>query len=104
MRIRLIKTFTHNGKEYKELNFEFDKLTGQDMIDAEEITRRAGGNITMGAADYSRGYVLTIAAKASGLPREALMTLGAQDFTNILNQTLIFLSGADSGSLEEKTA
>ena len=51
MRIKLTKTFTHNNKEYSELNFDFDKLTGQDLIDAEEITRRAGANIAIGAAD-----------------------------------------------------
>ena len=106
MRIKLIKTFTHNNKEYKELNFDFEKLTGQDLIDAEEITRRAGANIAIGAADFSRSYVLSVAAKAASLPREALLNLSAQDFTNILNQTLIFLSGADSGTQEvnDKTA
>ena len=102
MRIKLIKTFTHNNKEYKELNFDFDKLTGQDLIDAEEITRRTGANIAIGAADFSRNYLVSVAAKAASLPREALLNLSAQDFTNVLNQTLIFLSGADSVSLEEK--
>ena len=104
MRIKLTKTFTHNNKEYSELNFDFDKLTGQDLIDAEEITRRAGANIAIGAADFSRNYLVSVAAKAAGLPREALLNLCAQDFINILNQTLIFLSGVESSTLEDKTA
>ena len=103
MRIKLIKTFTHNNKEYKELNLEFEKLTGQDLIDAEENLKRAGINTPLGAADFSRNYLAAVAAKSAGLPREALLNLSAQDFTNILNQTLIFLSGADYESQELKT-
>ena len=103
MKIRLFKSFNHNGKEYKELNLDFDKLTGQDLIDAEENLRRSGVNIPLGAADFSRNYLAAVAAKAASLPREALLGLSAQDFTNILNQTLIFLSGADLESQENKT-
>ena len=103
MKIRLSKAFNHNGKDYKELNLDLERLTGQDLIDAEENLRRSGVNTPIGAADFSRSYVAAVAAKAVNLPREALLGLSAQDFTNILNQTLIFLSGADLESVTPKT-
>ena len=103
MKIALSKTFTHNGINYNEFDLELENLTGQDLIDAEENLRRAG-IIINGAADFSRNYLIAIAAKVLKFPREALMNLPAKDFTRIINETLIFLAGAASESESPESA
>ncbi|MBQ7578305.1 MAG: phage tail assembly protein [Synergistaceae bacterium] len=103
MKIALSKTFTHNGVNYNEFDLALENLTGQDLIDAEENLRRAGIVIN-GAADFSRNYLLAVAAKVLKLPRESLLSLPAKDFTRIINETLIFLAGAALESVSPESA
>lgn len=102
MKITLTKPLKHKDKELTELDLTLDDLTGQDMIDVEEEMKRKG--ITVNAWDYSRAYLIAIAARALKLPVEALRSLSARDFTLIVNETLNFFSAAASETVTERSS
>lgn len=97
MIINLSKPIVFSGIEYHELNLELEKLTGNDLLEAEEYMRSKGIQ-TQGAADYSRSYILAVASRALNIPPEALKEMNAKDFMRLINKTLIFLAVSDSES------
>lgn len=94
MKIVLSKPIEFNGVSHNELDLELEKLTGNDLIEAEELLRSRG--ITTGAGDYSRNYLLAVASRALNIAPDALRGLNAKDFTRLINETLIFLAVSDS--------
>ena len=95
MIIKLSREIEFNGVKHKELNLDLEKLTGNDLIEAEEYLR-SKGIMTTGAADYSRNYILSVASRALNIPVEALRGLSAKDFTRLINETLVFLAVTDT--------
>lgn len=89
--IKLKKPVTVKGKPTTEVNLDFEKLTGNDMIQAEKVARAMG----VGEASVlaSMKYQIIIAAKAIGCPVDDLFELGAVDFKNIAKETTNFLLG-----------
>lgn len=89
--IKLKKPVTIKGKPTTEVNLDFEKLTGNDMIQAEKVARAMG----VGEASVlaSMKYQAIIAAKAIGCPVDDLFELGAVDFKNIAKETTNFLLG-----------
>lgn len=89
--IKLKKPVTVKGKPVTEVNLDFEKLTGNDMIQAEKVARAMG----VGEASVlaSMKYQTIIAAKAIGCPVDDLFELGAVDFKNIAKETTNFLLG-----------
>ena len=89
--IKLKKPVTVKGKPTTEVNLDFEKLTGNDMIQAEKVARAMG----VGEASVlaSMKYQTIIAAKAIGCPVDDLFELGAVDFKNIAKETTNFLLG-----------
>lgn len=102
MKITLTKPLKHKDKELSEIDLSLDDLTGQDMIDVEEEMKRKG--VTVNAWDYSRSYLISIAARALKLPAEALKGLSARDFTTIINETLNFFSTTASETATERSS
>lgn len=89
--IKLKKPVTIKGKPVTEVNLDFEKLTGNDMIQAEKVARAMG----VGEASVlaSMKYQAIIAAKAIGCPVDDLFELGAVDFKNIAKEATSFLLG-----------
>ena len=100
MKIELSKPITFNGVERKELDLHLERLTGNDLLTAEELLR-SKGIMTQGAADFSRSYLLAVASQALNIGYDALKELSAKDFTRLINETLIFLAGTDSEASQE---
>jgi hypothetical protein len=60
---KFAKPFTYNGKEYGELAFDWDSLTGRDSLDIEaEISQLMPGKIII-AEELSAEYLIRFAAK-----------------------------------------
>lgn len=94
MKIKLDTPITNNGKEISELDLNLEGLTGNDLLIAEDEMKRKGLNVA--AWEYSREFLCTLAARALKLPSEALKTLSARTFTQIINEVLSFLAGTES--------
>ena len=94
MKLALSKKFAFKDKDYTEFDLSLDTLTGQDLIDVEEDLKRKG--ITINAWEYSRTYLISVAARALRIPADALKALPAKDFTALINETLGFLAGTVS--------
>jgi len=47
MKIKLSKPIMINGTELKEINLDFDKLTGNDIINASREAQLLGENIVL---------------------------------------------------------
>lgn len=56
------KPFEYNGKQYTELNFEWDNLTGRDALNIESEMARLGKALI--APAFSGEYLIRMAAKA----------------------------------------
>ena len=102
MKITLTKGISYQDKEITELDINLDDLTGQDLLDVEEQLKRK--NITVNAWEYSRVFLLAVAAHASGLPMECLKGMNVRDFTAVINEVLSFLAGAVSEDATEKVS
>lgn len=96
MKITLTKALQYRDEELQELDLELDTLTGNDLIDVEEELKRKG--VTVNAWEYSRTYLIAVAARALHIPAEALKGLNVKDFTAVVNEVLSFLAGAGSDS------
>ena len=73
MKIQLKKAIMHKGEELKELDLSLDRLTGNDLIEVEEQAIKAGNN-AFSATDFSRVYLIAVAARA--MKRERLQRSG----------------------------
>ncbi len=94
MDIKLSRPLKYKNTDLETLTLELDALTGRDLIDAEAALKAAGVNVP--AWEYSREYLLAVAAKSLHIPAEVLKDLPAADFTRLINEVLSFLAGAAS--------
>jgi len=81
MKIKLNRPITINGVEMKEIELDFDKLTGADLISASRETRLLGDSPIV--PELSKQYMAIVAAKAAGLNVDDIMKLSARDFTAV---------------------
>lgn len=95
MKIQLKKAITHKGQELQELDVDLDRLTGNDLIDVEEQAMRAGNN-AFSATDFSRVYLIAVAARAAKIPVEVLRMMNAHDFNKVVTEVRNFLTLTDS--------
>ena len=91
MEITLKKAIKIGDKEVKTVNLDFEKLTGNDMIQAEAEARALGSSEASVLA--SMKYQAIIAAKAIGCQPDDVFEMNAADFKNILVLTASFLLG-----------
>lgn len=90
---KLKKPITYEGKEYKELEFDFDSLTGTDMLKARSNMELSG--IEDMITSVSMSFQKEVASLAAKVPPKLIESLGARDFIIITTQTQNFLSGLD---------
>ncbi|MBR0204046.1 MAG: phage tail assembly protein [Synergistaceae bacterium] len=95
MKIQLTKAIKHKGQDVFTLDIPLDDLTGNDLIEVEEEIIRAGGS-PFSATDFSRGYLIAVAARAAHFPVEALKMMNAKDFSRVVTEVRNFLIVTDS--------
>ena len=100
MKIRLKKALRHKGEELQELDIPLENLTGTDLIDIEQQLFKSGKVALM--PDYSKVYLIQVAARAAKIPVEVMERLSARDFTVVTNRVQSFLMESDSET-EEKS-
>jgi hypothetical protein len=94
MKIHLKKALRHKGEELLELDIPIENLTGTDLIEVEQQLFKAGKIALM--ADYSKVYLIRVAARAAKIPVEVMENLSARDFTLVTNRVQAFLMESDS--------
>ena len=87
------KPFNWEGKDHKEIDFNFGGLTGNDALSIE--TEMEQNNEYPLAPEVSKSYQLRMAARAGGVPSDLIAALPFQDFNRITNAARNFLVGQD---------
>ena len=85
------KPFLYDGKEYKELHFDFDKLTGEDSLNVEDELAAQG--IMVMVPTFSGQYLIRIAARACQEPigSDAFKRMRIADMNRIRTKTRNFM-------------
>lgn len=94
MKIEFTRPIKYKDEDINALDFDLESLTGRDLIDTEETLKKLG--LTVAAWEYSRTFLLYVAAKSAHVPAEVLKDLAASDFTKLVNEVLAFLAGQES--------
>jgi hypothetical protein len=89
MKINLKKPVTFEGKDYTEINAEFDNLTGQDLIDATNEARARGDQSVI--IELSKLYQAIVAAKAAKVPIDMVIAMNGKDFVTVTKAAQSFL-------------
>ena len=87
------KPFTYEGKTYEELTFDFDKLTGKDVLAIMRELRLR--NITVASRAFDLDYQIRYAVRCcrEKIGTDVLAALPVTDFDHIVNKTQRFLAG-----------
>ena len=101
MKVQLRKALRHKGKEYTELDIPLDDLTGLDLIEVEKNNIDLDDRKALIIPEYSKTYLIAVAARALRMPVEVLRTLSARDFTAVATAVQNFLTGLGSETGEE---
>lgn len=88
MLIKLKKSLIVDEKSRNTLHLDFDKLTGNDIIEAEREARLKGEY--QNPLHTSQGYAI-VAGKASGIIPEDICSLSAPDFVKVTGAAKNFL-------------
>ena len=85
------KPFAWEGKEYKELVFDFDKLTGEDSLNIEAELQAKGIGVL--GPSFSGHYLIRMAARACNVPigTDAFQRMPLKDFVRIRTKARNFL-------------
>lgn len=81
--------FKYGGTTYTELSFDFERLTGRDMISIDNEMQM--NNEYAIAAEISRNFLCKMAAKAAGIGNDVIEALPLRDFNRITNAARGFL-------------
>ena len=83
------KPFEYAGVTYTALTFNFERLTGRDMVSIE--TEMQMNNEYALAPEISRSFQAKMAAKAAGIGSDVMDALPIKDFNRITNAARGFL-------------
>lgn len=83
------KPFEYEGKTYETLTFDFERLTGRDMVSIEAEMQM--NNEYALAPEISRSFQAKMAAKAAGIGADVLDAMPIKDFNRITNAARGFL-------------
>ena len=81
-RIDFKKTFVFEGEEFKGIDLDLDKLTGDDVTRAERECA-ALGRPTGAFAEGNKTYLAVLAAYAANKPVDFMMKLPISEFTKV---------------------
>lgn len=88
----LKKPINYMGTEYKELHFDFDKLTGKDSLEVEaEIEKTT--NVIVITPSLNLEYLIRISARACSEPisRDDILNMNLSDFNHIRSMARNFM-------------
>ena len=94
MKVHLKTAIIHKGNELHTLDIPLEDLTGNDLIDVEEQILKTGNPIQ--STDFSRVYLISVAARALHMPVEILKQMSAYDFARVVSEVRNFLTLSDS--------
>lgn len=80
--IKLIEPLDVNGEKITEINLNLDKLNGQDVMKIEDELFAEGYQYGFDTF-WNQKVLVKIAAKASGILADDLITLSSRDFVNL---------------------
>lgn len=83
------RPFEYAGKTYTELTFNFERMTGRDMVAIEDEMQM--NNEYALAPEISRSFQAKMAAKAAGIGSDVLDAMPLKDFNKITNAARSFL-------------
>lgn len=91
----LMRPINFEGQEVKELTFNFDDLTGNDLLECVKQARRIDPEESMTAAirAFTISYQVAVAAKAANVIPELIQSLKGADFTQATQKAANFLLG-----------
>lgn len=89
MNFILSKPVEFEGKEYVELNLDFDSLTGEDLEEASAEFQLNGNSAPM--LELSKPYLAIIVGKAAKVPTPLIRKLSAKDYSKVTVRAQNFL-------------
>lgn len=89
--IKLSKAVVFEGETYEHVSLNLEEMTGDDIIKAERECLTSG--IPMGVAETSKGFLMSVAARACKKPVEFIHALPIKDATRITMEVQSFLLG-----------
>lgn len=94
---KLKKPIKFEGKEIKELNFDFDSMNFNEYkLCVRAAKARLGKREYMSTPALNETFQACFAAKAAGVVPEMIFSLGAFDFVQVALLTQNFLLDSDS--------
>ena len=92
----LKKPIEKMGTEYKELHFDYDRLTGMDSLEVEEEIEKTSG-VTVIAPALNLQYLIRISARACAEPigSDDIFRMNLSDFNHIRNMARNFMLRSD---------
>lgn len=91
---KLSKPYSYMGTDYTEIEFDFGKLTGRDLIDAETEIVAEGGMVWQ--AELSANITGKLAARAAEKSSGFIENLPLTDFNAVIGRVKSFLLGTDT--------
>lgn len=89
--LTLAKPYTYEDKTYEKFVFDFEGLTGMDLVDIEtEMT--AVGEFAL-SPEISTSFMCRMAAKAAKVGSDVLLHLPIREFAKVKNKAQNFLIG-----------
>ena len=85
----LKREFEYEGEKYKSIHFDWGKLTGNDGLEIENEMQALGTPVVI--PSLSGGYLIRMAAKASGMPVNVLLALPIREYNKIRSEARSFL-------------
>ena len=92
----LKKPIEKMGTTYKELHFDYDKLTGKDSLDVEDEIEKTLG-VTVVAPALNLQYLIKISARACDEPigSDDIFHMNLSDFNHVRNMARNFMLRSD---------
>ncbi|WP_295156243.1 hypothetical protein [Selenomonas sp. AE3005] len=98
MKLKLSKTVSYNNVDYKELEFDFEGLTGFDLMKATEKLNVKG---MRNMVPYlSMEYHVAVAAAAAKVDTDVIGRMAAPDFVQATMAAQNFLLGTSLGATQ----
>lgn len=81
------------GEEVTELNLDFEKLNGEDLLTCVKIARQIDPeeSVTAVVRAFTMSYQIAVAAAAAGVTPDLIKALKGADFTQVTQQAANFL-------------
>jgi len=94
------KPFEYEGETYDEMEFDFDALTGKDMLKIDSEMQMTTVNSTV--PEFSQAYQAKLAARAAGIGSDVIEALPAHEFGVITRRARLFLLLGSAGAATSK--